>query len=73
MLYVTFGYHTLSFNSLDVDLGGWIGQSYYAAQLSAKFALRTSFPSYMQLDAVVSRQKYYDSELLFYQSSTPLS
>lgn len=71
MLYVTFGYHTLSFNSLDVDLGGWIGQSYYAAQLSAKFALRTSFPSYMQLDAVVSRQKYYDSELLFYQSSTP--
>lgn len=71
MLYLTFGYHTLSFNSLDVDLGAWIGQSYYAGQLSAKFALRSSLPSYMQLDAVVSRQKYYDSELLFYQSATP--
>lgn len=71
MLYLTFGYHTLSFNSLDIDLGGWIGQSYYAAMLSAKFAMQTSVPSYMQLEAVVSRQKYYDSELLFYQNSTP--
>lgn len=71
MLYLTFGYHTLNFNSLDIDLGGWIGQSYYAAQLSAKFALRSALPSYMELTGVVSRQKYYDSELLFYQSSTP--
>lgn len=71
MLYLSLGYRTLSFNSLDVSLGAWIGQSYYAGQLSAKFALRTSLPSYMQFDAVVSRQKYYDSELLFYQSSTP--
>ncbi|MBD5356217.1 MAG: patatin-like phospholipase family protein [Bacteroides sp.] len=71
MLYLTFGYHTLSLNSLDIDLGAWVGQSYYAGQLSAKFALRSSLPSYMQLDAVVSRQKYYDSELLFYQSTTP--
>lgn len=71
MLYLTLGYHTLSFNSLDVDLGAWIGQSYYAGKLSAKFALRSSLPSYMQLEAVVSRQKFYDSELLFYQSSTP--
>lgn len=71
MLYLTFGYHTLSFNSLDVDFGGWIGQSYYAAQLSAKFAMRSALPSYMELSGVVSRQKYYDSELLFYQSGTP--
>ncbi len=71
MLYIGAGYHTLSFNSLDIDLGAWVGQSYYAAQLSAKFALRTELPSYMQLEGVVSRQKYYDSELLFYQTSTP--
>lgn len=71
MLYFTAGYHTLSFNSLDIDAGFWIGQSYYAAQLQGKFALRTNRPSYMALDAVVARQKYYDSELLFYQSSTP--
>lgn len=71
MLYLTFGYHTLSFNSLDVDFGGWIGQTYSAAQLSAKFALRSALPSYMELSGVISRQKYYDSELLFYQSGTP--
>ncbi len=71
MLYLTAGYHTLSFNSLDIDFGGWIGQSYYAAMLSGRFTLRTDTPSYMQLQAVVSRQKYYNSELLFYQSSTP--
>ncbi|MDE5976725.1 MAG: patatin, partial [Muribaculaceae bacterium] len=70
-LYLTFGYHTLSFNSLDLDVGAWIGQSYYAGQLSAKFGLRTSLPSYMQFDAVISRQKYYDSDLLFYQTNTP--
>lgn len=71
MLYLTAGYHTLSLNSLDLDLGAWIGQSYYAGLFSAKFDLRTALPSYMEFDAVVSRQKYYDSELLFYQSSTP--
>ncbi|MBD5264294.1 MAG: patatin-like phospholipase family protein [Bacteroides sp.] len=71
MLYLSFGYHTLNYNSLDVDLSGWLGQSYYAGMLSAKFGLRTALPSYMQLEAVVSRQKYYDSELLFYETSTP--
>lgn len=71
LLYLTFGYHTLSFNSLDLDIGGWIGQSYYAGQFSAKFFLTTDLPSYMQLEGVASRQKYYDSELLFYQTDTP--
>ena len=71
MLYLTIGYHTLSFNSLDIDIGGWIGQSYYAGQLSAKFAMPSSLPSYMQIEGVISRQKYFDSELLFYQSNTP--
>lgn len=71
MLYLNFGYHTLSFNSLDVDLSGWIGQSYYAAMLSGKFSLRTYNPSCLKLEVVLSRQKYYDSELLFYQTSTP--
>ena len=70
-LYIDLGYHTLSFNSLDVDLRGWVGQTYYAGMASAKFALRTNVPSMLRFDFVASRQKYYDSELLFYQSSTP--
>lgn len=71
MLYLSFGYHTLSFNSLDTDLGLWIGQSYYAASLSGRFAIRDDVPSYVQMEAVVSRQKFYDTELLFYQTSSP--
>lgn len=71
MLYLNFGYHTLSFNSLDVDLSGWIGQTYYAAMLSGKMALTTTVPSYVGMDIVFNRQKYYNSELLFYQDKSP--
>ncbi len=71
MLYLDLGYHTLSFNSLDVGLSGWIGQSYLAAMLSGKFALRSAVPSYISIEGLVSRQRYYDSQLLFYENSTP--
>ncbi|MDE7381779.1 MAG: patatin-like phospholipase family protein [Muribaculaceae bacterium] len=71
MLYVHAGYHTLSFNSLNLDLSGWIGQSYYAAMFSAKMALSGSVPSFVNFEAVVSRQKYFSDELLFYQDKTP--
>ncbi len=71
MLYLDLGFHTLSFNSLDISLSGWIGQSYYAGMLTGKFALKTNVPSYLQLEGVMSKQKFYDSELLFYETSTP--
>ncbi|MDE6559296.1 MAG: patatin-like phospholipase family protein, partial [Muribaculaceae bacterium] len=71
MLYLDFGYHTLSYNSLDVDLGGWIGQSYYAGMLSGKFTIHSRLPASLQLEAVMSRQKFYDSQLKFYQINYP--
>lgn len=71
MLYLDLGYHTLSFNSLDASLSGWIGQSYLAGMLSGKFSIRSSIPSYLELEAVMSQQRYYDSQLLFYDNSTP--
>lgn len=71
MLYLTLGYNTLSFNSLNTALKAWIGQSYYAGELDVKFQLRTTIPSCLQFQGVLSRQKYYDSELLFYQDRTP--
>lgn len=71
MLYLDLGYHTLSFNSLDIDLQGWVGQSYFAGMLSGRFTLRSSTPSYLEFMGVSGRQKFYDSELLFYQTSTP--
>lgn len=71
MLYVTLGYHTLSLNSLDVDISGWLGQSYYAGMLSGSIVLPSEKPSSLGLSAVWSRQKYYDTELMFYQDGTP--
>lgn len=71
MLYLDLGYHTLSFNSLDASLAGWIGQSYLAGMLSGKFSIRSSIPSFIELEGVMSQQKYYDSQLLFYDNSTP--
>ena len=70
-LFLSFGYHTLNFSSLDVDLGGWLGQAYYAALISGKISLPTLNPSSIRLLGVLSRQKYFESELLFYQDNTP--
>lgn len=72
MLYVSAGYHSMSHNSLSVNLSGWVGQSYYAGMLSAKFAMRTNIPSYIRVDGVMSQQKYYDSDVLFFKSSNPM-
>lgn len=71
MLYVQGGFHTLNFNSLDVTLSAWVGQSYYAGQLQARFTFPSHNPSLIQLDGLLSRQKYYGSELLFYETSSP--
>ena len=71
MLYVDFGYHSLSFNSLDVNVSGWVGQSYLAGMVSGKFTIRSSVPSFVRVEGVMSRQKFYDSQLLFYENSTP--
>ncbi len=71
MLYLQAGYHSMNLNSLNVSISGWVGQSYYAGLLDARFALRTNIPSYVQFEAVASCQKYYDTDLLFYQTSTP--
>lgn len=71
MLYLSFGYHTLNFNSLDIDLSGWLGQSYYAGRLAGKFTLQSRVPSYLELEGVASRQKYFETEIMFYDDDTP--
>lgn len=71
-LYLDIGYKTLSFNSLDVNLGGWLGQSYFAGALNTRFALRTAQqPSCFDLQVSTGRRKYYDSDVLFTKMSTP--
>ncbi len=71
MLYLRLGYHTLSYNSLAVDLSGWLGQSYYAGMLSAMFTIHTQRPSRMLFEGVMSKRRYYDSQIMFYQDQSP--
>ncbi len=70
-LFVQAGYHSLSYNSLAVNLSGWVGQSYYAGMLSAQFTYPSRTPAVVQFEGVMSRQKYYDSDVLFYETKTP--
>lgn len=71
MLYLSGGYRTLSFNSLDMSLSGWIGQSYLAAEAKAKFQLLRTLPSSIELQAIASRQKYFPRDRYFFQTSDP--
>ncbi len=72
MLFMSTGYNTLSFNSLNTSLNVWIGQSYMASKVGAKINLRSAIPSYMMIYGVISRQKMYDSDRIFYNDGTTL-
>ena len=71
MLFLSGAYRTLNFNSLDLRLNGWIGQSYLAAEVSGQVRLLRKVPSSLQLQGVVSRQKYFPSDKFFFQTSEP--
>ena len=71
MLFLTGGYKTLSFNSLDLRLNGWLGQSYLAAEANAHIRLLRATPSSMQLKLVAARQKYFNRDRMFFQTSEP--
>ena len=71
MMFLGADYRTLSLNSFDAGAKIWLGQSYYACELSAKIALRTRMPSYIGITAVASKQKFYESDMLFYSDELP--
>lgn len=71
MMYLGTRYSTLSLNSFDAGIKVWLGQSYYAGETGAKISLRTSFPSYVGISAVASKQKFYESDMLFYSDELP--
>ncbi|MCM1117105.1 MAG: patatin-like phospholipase family protein [Pseudoflavonifractor sp.] len=70
-LFFSGGYNTLSTNSFDAALNAWVGQSYLAADASAKFTILTHTPSYLLARVVLSRHKYHEDDDLFFDSATP--
>lgn len=71
MIFVSADYANMSFCSWASRLMGWIGQSYMAGELAASIQLSTPLPSAFELVGVLSRQKYYESDKLFYQDNSP--
>lgn len=73
MLFLSSGYSTLSFNSLNIGVDAWIGQSYMACTAKARVAMRSAIPSYLELQGVISRTKEYDSGRIFYDEGSTLA
>lgn len=71
MIFVSAEYASMSFSSAAVSAMGWIGQNYMAAQLTGRLYMPTSRPSAFELEGVYARQKYYESDKLFYEDSSP--
>jgi len=70
-LYFNAGYRTMNFSSVSTSLGLWLGQSYLGARLSGSLNLHSHIPSALKIDFVASRQRFYESEHLFYQANLP--
>lgn len=71
MIFASVDYSSLSFSSWNTRLMGWIGQSYMAAQFDGKLYLSNNRPSALELEAVYSRQRYYENDKLFYEDNSP--
>lgn len=70
-IFLNAAWRTLTFTSLNLKLNGWIGQSYMSAMFNGSVNLRTVIPSSIGITGVVSRQKFYETDHLFYQVKTP--
>ncbi len=70
-LFFSAGYRRLSQHSFSSTLSAWIGQTNLAGELNFSYELNTPKPSRLILQGMLQRNKYYDSDLLFFQDATP--
>lgn len=71
MLFFNAGYNTLNFNAIKTNLNAWLGQSYMAIEGDFSLTLNTQRPSAVHVKVVSFRQKFYETEKLFYQIHEP--
>ncbi len=69
MLYISGGYNTLKYHSFHAEVSGWIGQSYAAAMLRTGMKFATAIPTGLDLELVASRQRQYEKDVMFYETS----
>lgn len=70
-VYLSLEYSTLRFNSLNTKIGAWIGQTNMAAVFDGRFDLNTHIPSALELQAVASTERFYETEHLFFNADEP--
>ncbi len=71
MIFVSADYSAISFRSAQIKAMGWVGQNYMAAQLLGRLFLPSGIPTALELEGVLSRQKFYESDKLFYEDNSP--
>lgn len=71
MAFFTARYNSLSFNTIDASVDAWIGQSYLAASVNARWMLPTHVPTAFTIQGVISRRKYYENDKIFFESTAP--
>lgn len=71
MIFVSANYSSMSFSSWNTSVMGWIGQSYMAGQFDGKLLMTRNVPSALDLRVVYSRQKYYETDKLFFEDNSP--
>ena len=71
MLYLSGAYRSLSFSSIDAQLGIWLGQSYQAGAFTGDMVLRTATPSSIGVQVVASRHKFSENDRMFYNLNSP--
>lgn len=67
-LYGGIGYHSMGRLAMDADLSLWGGQSYLGAYLRGRVRTGSDVPSYLILEALASRRKYYDGLPFFFST-----
>lgn len=70
-LYLSAEYNSMSFRSLESRLSAWIGQTAMAGMFEGRLYLHTPLSSAIGVQAVVSRDKYYESEHSFFDIKQP--
>jgi len=71
MIFVTGSYSGLKKNYFKARMNGWIGQSYMAAEATAKLFISSARPTSVEAQFVTWRMNYKNSDNLFYESLTP--
>lgn len=70
-IYVSADYSTLSFRSLNAGVSAWIGQTNMAGVVDGRIYLHTPLSSAIGVQAVVSREKFYENDQMFFEANEP--